>query len=105
MQLIAGPWGVSMNTDLTFHHSGTGPAGRRAGRVPSLAMRAIHQTRQPAIPDEGRWANKGSDLACPSLGLGSFGLVPRSGSLVGVLMDAGCPKGNVAVKEHLPLHN
>jgi len=55
VQLIAGPWGVSMNTHLTIHRSGTGPAGRRAGRVPSLPMRAIHPPRQPAIPDEGRW--------------------------------------------------
>jgi ribosomal-protein-alanine N-acetyltransferase len=54
VQLIAGPSGVSMNTDLTFHRSGTGPAGRRAGRVPSLPFRAIHHFRQPAIPDEGR---------------------------------------------------
>ena len=54
MQLIAGPWGVSMNTNLTFHRSGTGPAGRRAGRVPSLPFPAIHPPRQPAIPDEGR---------------------------------------------------
>jgi hypothetical protein len=43
-----------MNTFLTFHRSGTGPAGRRAGRVPSLAFCAIHPPRQPAIPDEGR---------------------------------------------------
>ena len=43
-----------MNTDLTFHRSGTGPAGRRAGRVPSLPFPAIHPPRQPAIPDEGR---------------------------------------------------
>jgi len=45
-----------MNTNLTFHRSGTGPAGRRAGRVPSLPVRAIHTPRQPAIPDEGRSA-------------------------------------------------
>ena len=45
-----------MNTDLTFHRSGTGPAGRRAGRVPSLPLSAIHPPRQPAIPDEGRSA-------------------------------------------------
>ena len=54
VQLIAGPWGVSMNTNLTFHRSGTWPAGRRAGRAPSLPFPAIHPTRQPAIPDEGR---------------------------------------------------
>ena len=48
------PSGVSMNTNLPFHRSGTGPAGRRAGRVPSLPISAIHPPRQPAIPDEGR---------------------------------------------------
>ena len=47
-----------MNTDLTFHRSGTGPAGRRAGRVPSLPLCAIHPPRQPAIPDSGRSAEK-----------------------------------------------
>lgn len=31
-----------MDTDLTFNHLGTGPAGGRAGRVPSLPMNAIH---------------------------------------------------------------
>ena len=46
-----------MNTDLTFHRSGTGPADRRAGRVPSLPICAIHRPRQPAIPDEGRQQN------------------------------------------------
>ena len=39
---------------LTFYRSGTGPAGRRAGRVPSLPFCSIHTPRQPAIPDEGR---------------------------------------------------
>ena len=43
VQLIAGSSGVSMNTDLTFHRSVTRPAGRRAGRVPSLPMRSIHR--------------------------------------------------------------
>ena len=43
-----------MNTNLTIHRSGTGPAGRRAGRAPSLPFPAIHPQRQPAIPDEGR---------------------------------------------------
>ena len=43
-----------MNTYLTFHRSGTGPADRRAGRVPSLLFCAIDPPRQPAIPDEGR---------------------------------------------------
>ena len=46
-----------MNTNLTFHRSGTGPAGRRAGRAPSLPMRSTHPPRQPAIPDERRWPN------------------------------------------------
>ena len=55
VQLIAGPWGVSMNTNLTFHRSGTGDAGRRASRVPSLPFSVIHHFRQPAIPDGGRW--------------------------------------------------
>ena len=36
------PSAVSMNTGLTFHRSGTGPAGRRAGRVPSLPIYSIH---------------------------------------------------------------
>ena len=45
-----------MSTDLTFHRAGTGPAGRRAGRVPLLPMPAIHSPCQPAIPDEGRSA-------------------------------------------------
>ena len=52
------PSGVSMNTNFTFHRSGTGPAGRRAGRAPSLPMPSIHPPRQPAIPDEGRWATE-----------------------------------------------
>ena len=43
-----------MITILTFHRSGTGPAGRIAGRVPSLPTFAIHPPCQPAIPDEGR---------------------------------------------------
>jgi hypothetical protein len=58
VQPIAGPSGVSMNTNLTFHRSGTGPAGSRAGRVPLLPMPAIHLPRQPAIADGGRSANK-----------------------------------------------
>ena len=58
VQPIAGPWGVSMSDDLTFHRSGTGPAGSRAGRVPLLPMPAIHPPRQPAIADGGRWATK-----------------------------------------------
>ena len=43
-----------MNTILTFCRSGTGPAGRKAGQVPSLQFPAINPPRQPAIPDEGR---------------------------------------------------
>lgn len=45
------PSGVQMNTNLTFHLS-TGPAGRKADRVPSLPLLAIHTPRQPAIPNE-----------------------------------------------------
>jgi hypothetical protein len=48
------PFQLSMNTNLTFHRSGTGPARSRAGRVPSLQTCPIHPPRQPAIPDEGR---------------------------------------------------
>ena len=58
VQPIAGPWGVSMSDDLTFHRSGTGPAGSRAGRVPLLPMPAIHPPRQPAIADGGRSQTK-----------------------------------------------
>ena len=54
VQLIAGQSGVSMNTNFTFHRSGTGPAKNRAGRVPSLPFSAIHPPCQPAIPDERR---------------------------------------------------
>ncbi len=43
-----------MNADLTFHRSGTGDAGSRASRAPSLLFSAINPFRQPAIPDEGR---------------------------------------------------
>jgi hypothetical protein len=43
-----------MSTDFTFHRSGTGPAGRRAGQVPSLPTRLIHPFCQPAIADGGR---------------------------------------------------
>lgn len=43
-----------MSADLTFDRSGTRPAGRKAGRVPSLSFFAIHPPRQPAISDEGR---------------------------------------------------
>ena len=50
------PSGVSMNIVLTFNRSGTVPAGRGAGQVPSLPVLAIHPPRKPAIPDEGRWA-------------------------------------------------
>ena len=57
VQFIAGPWVFLMNTELTFHRSGTWPAGRRAASVPSLPMLAIHPQRQPAIPGEGHWGN------------------------------------------------
>ena len=66
------PSGVSMKTNLPFHRSGTGPAGRRAGRVPALPSSAIRPPRQPAIPDEGRstkypaWHRRSGRLRMPS---------------------------------------
>jgi hypothetical protein len=53
VQLIAGRSNFRAEATVTWR-SGTGPADRRAGRVPSLPFRAIHYPRQPAIPDEGR---------------------------------------------------
>jgi len=55
VQLIAGRHHFRAES-AEIRRSGTGPAGRRAGRVPSLPMPAIHPPRQPAIPDEGRSA-------------------------------------------------
>ena len=52
-QLIAGRHHFRLEATV-IRRSGTGPAGRQAGRVPSLPFRAIHLFRQPAIPDEGR---------------------------------------------------
>ncbi len=43
-----------MNNNPIVHRTGAGPAGRRAGRVPSLPMSAIHSFHQPAIPDNER---------------------------------------------------
>ena len=53
VQLIAGRRHFRAVPSLTWR-SGTGDAGRRASRVPSLPFSAIHAPRQPAIPDEGR---------------------------------------------------
>ena len=53
VQLIAGRHDFRATATVT-RRSGTGPAGRRAGRVPLLPFLAIHPHRQPAIPDEGR---------------------------------------------------
>jgi hypothetical protein len=53
MQLIAGRYHFRVQAALT-RRSGTGPAGRKAGRVPSLPTFAIDPHRQPAIPDGGR---------------------------------------------------
>lgn len=53
VQLIAGRE-VFRGEGTVSWRLGTGPASRRAGRVPSLPIRAIHPPRQPAIPDEGR---------------------------------------------------
>jgi|GEM_PF-1527024 len=53
VQLIAGRCNFRAEATV-IRRSGTGDAGRRASRVPSLPMRAIHPFRQPAIPDGGR---------------------------------------------------
>jgi hypothetical protein len=53
VQLIAGRE-VFRAKATVIQRSGTGPAGRGAGRVPSLPMLSIRHFRQPAIPDEGR---------------------------------------------------
>jgi len=53
VQLIAGQHMFRAETSAV-RRSGTGPAGRRAGRVPSLPAFSIHHFRQPAIPDGGR---------------------------------------------------
>ena len=53
VQLIAGRHHFRAKAAVT-RRSGTGDAGRRASRVPSLPSSAIHPHRQPAIPDGGR---------------------------------------------------
>ena len=53
VQVIAGRHHFRATATVVWR-SGTGPAGRRAGRVPSLPMRVIHPFRQPAIADGGR---------------------------------------------------
>ena len=53
VQLIAGRCNFRAEATV-IRRSGTGDAGRRASRVPSLPMRAINHFRQPAIPDGGR---------------------------------------------------
>ena len=53
VQLIAG-LRVFRAAATVVRRSGTGPAKSRAGRVPSLPLRAIHSPRLPAIPDGGR---------------------------------------------------
>jgi len=55
VQLIAGRHHFRAEATVT-RRSGTGDAGRRASRVPSLHFLAIHPHRQPAIPDGGRSA-------------------------------------------------
>jgi len=50
------PFSLSSGVDLTFDRSGTGDAGRRASRVPSLPFGALIAHLLPAIPDGGRWA-------------------------------------------------
>ena len=53
VQLIAGRHHFRAKATVT-RRSGTGDAGSRASRVPSLPVLAIHPFRQPAIPDGGR---------------------------------------------------
>ena len=53
VQLIAGRSVIRAEGSVTWR-SGTGDAGGRASRVPSLSFSAINPPRQPAIPDEGR---------------------------------------------------
>ena len=53
VQLIAGHYHFRAEASV-IRRSGTGDAGRRASRVPSLPFSAIHHFRQPAIPDGGR---------------------------------------------------
>jgi len=53
VQLIAGRHHFRAEATMV-RRSGTGPAGRRAGRAPSLPVSSVHPPRQPAIPDEGR---------------------------------------------------
>ena len=53
VQLIAGQH--KFRAEISdVRRAGTGDAGSRASRVPSLPVRAIHHFRQPAIPDGGR---------------------------------------------------
>ena len=53
VQLIAGRHHFRAKASV-IRRSGTGDAGRKASRVPSLPVFAIHHFRQPAIPDGGR---------------------------------------------------
>jgi len=53
VQLIAGR-SVFRAKVAVVRRSGTGDADRRASRVPSLSISAIHPFCQPAIPDGGR---------------------------------------------------
>ena len=53
VQLIAGRLVFRAEANVA-RRSGTGDAGRRASRVPSLPSSAIYPHRQPAIPDGGR---------------------------------------------------
>ena len=53
VQLIAGRSSLRVEATVA-RRSGTGDAGSRASRVPSLPFPTIHHFRQPAIPDGGR---------------------------------------------------
>jgi hypothetical protein len=63
VQLIAG-LSVVRSISTVVRRSGTGDAGRRASRVPSLPTFAMNHFRQPAIPDGRRWATKNRLSPC-----------------------------------------
>jgi len=57
VQLIAGLPDFRSTLSVAWR-SGTGPAGRKAGRVPSLPFGAFIAHLRPAIPDGGRSEKK-----------------------------------------------
>ena len=65
MQLIAGRHHFRAEFAV-IRRSGTGDAGSKASRVPSLSSFAIDPHRQPAIPDGGRSAKEYISKTAPS---------------------------------------